>query len=30
VSINQSIGQLFELFFRGFANPLCQNMSGEW
>jgi hypothetical protein len=22
VSINQSIGQLFELFFRGFANPL--------
>jgi hypothetical protein len=29
VSINQSIGQLFELFFRGFANPLCQNMSGE-
>jgi hypothetical protein len=23
VSINQSIGQLFELFFKGFANPLC-------
>jgi hypothetical protein len=22
VSINQGIGQLFELFFRGFANPL--------
>jgi hypothetical protein len=22
MSINQSIGQLFELFFRGFANPL--------
>jgi hypothetical protein len=26
VSINQSIGQLFELFFRGFSNPLWLNL----